>query len=216
MQVVVIGAGPTGLTLAATLARRGHRVIAVDRDVGPAADGSWQRKGVMQFKHAHGFRARVPELLEAEWPEALDEWLGLGAELVHVALPDGRTTRSVRSRRITYERALRIAAQRVPGLTVAVGAVTGLFERDGVVRGVTVNGRTVFADLVVDASGHGRATATGRTELDGECGISYVGRTYRLHDGAEPGPWAARCPGVGTSTATKSSSSSTRIATSRP
>ena len=39
MRVAIIGAGPTGLFLGAALARRGHRVTAVDRDPGPAADG---------------------------------------------------------------------------------------------------------------------------------------------------------------------------------
>jgi 2-polyprenyl-6-methoxyphenol hydroxylase-like FAD-dependent oxidoreductase len=188
MEIVVIGAGPTGLTLAATLARRGHHVLAVDRDPGPAADGSWRRIGVMQFDHAHGFRAQVPELLRAEWPEALDEWVRLGADTVDMPLPGGRAAVAVRSRRTIYERALRTAALQVPGLTVAVGTATGLIEEAGTVRGVVIDGRPIAAELVVDATGRGLALATGATELDGECGISYVGRVYRRHEGAEPGP----------------------------
>ena len=35
MDVIVVGAGPTGLTCGAALARRGHRVVAIDRDPGP-------------------------------------------------------------------------------------------------------------------------------------------------------------------------------------
>jgi 2-polyprenyl-6-methoxyphenol hydroxylase-like FAD-dependent oxidoreductase len=188
MKIIVIGAGPTGLTLAGTLARRGHLVLAVERDVGPLPDGTWRRQGVMQFHHAHGFRAQVPQLLQDEWPEALEAWLELGAERVQLDLPGGRHTVAVRSRRITYERALRSAARDVPGLTVAQGTVTGLIETGGAVRGVTVDGRGFSADLVVDASGRGLPSAAGPTELDGECGISYAGRAYRLHEGADRGP----------------------------
>ena len=79
MRVSIVGAGPTGLTLGATLARRGHQVVAVDRDPGPAGDGSWRRRGVMQFEHPHGFRPQVRDLLLAEWPEAWQAWLHLGA-----------------------------------------------------------------------------------------------------------------------------------------
>jgi 2-polyprenyl-6-methoxyphenol hydroxylase-like FAD-dependent oxidoreductase len=192
VKVIVIGAGPTGLTLGAMLARRGHQVIAVDRDRGPAADGSWRRIGVMQFAHAHGFRAQVPELLLAEWPEAHDAWLALGAEPIVLDLPGGGTVGGVRSRRITYERALRTAARRVVGLTLAAGTVSGLVERDDpesgvVVCGVVVDGETLTSDVVIDASGR-VPLAAGRALLDRECGISYVGRTYRQHADADPGP----------------------------
>ena len=57
MRVAIIGAGPAGLFTGAGLARRGHQVIAVERDPGPAADGSWPRLGVMQFHHAHALPA---------------------------------------------------------------------------------------------------------------------------------------------------------------
>ena len=187
-RVLVIGAGPAGLTLGAALARRGYAVVAVDRDPGPAADGSWNRIGVGQFEHAHGFRTQVRELLEAEWPEAMDEWTALGAE-THVApLPGGAMMNVVRSRRITYERALRSAAQHVAGLTVTAGTATRLIEADRSVLGAVVDGRPVFADLVVDASGRSVQLAAARPAISAECGISYVGRVYRLHEDAEPGP----------------------------
>ena len=69
MRVVVVGAGPTGLFTAMALARRGHGVTVVDRDPGPQPDGSWSRRGVMQFHHPHAFRAQVVEALQAELPE---------------------------------------------------------------------------------------------------------------------------------------------------
>ena len=39
MRVAIIGAGPAGLFLGSALAGRGHDVVAVDRDTGPAAGG---------------------------------------------------------------------------------------------------------------------------------------------------------------------------------
>ena len=111
MRVLIVGSGPTGLTLGAPLARRGHEVVSVDPDPGPAADGTWRRRGVMQFQHAHGFRPQVRELLLAEWPDAYDEWIRPRGRADHVEIPDGLPGGTVvRSRRRTYERGLRAAA----------------------------------------------------------------------------------------------------------
>lgn len=90
MHVAIIGSGPTGLFLAAALARRGHRVTAVDRDPGPAGEGGWRRRGVMQFHHAHAFRPQVDEALRAELPEAHAGWLAAGAEPITFELPGGQ------------------------------------------------------------------------------------------------------------------------------
>ena len=192
MQVAVIGAGPAGLLLGAALARRGHRVFAVDRDPGPPADAEWQRRGVMQFHHAHTFRPQVPIVLEQEWPEAYAAWLADGAEPLEFFLPArGKTPAGVLSRRETFERALRRTASSVEGLTLAQGHVDGITVDGDRVTGVVVDGRRIAADLVVDASGRsGRAVDAVRTpaQVGGLCGTAYVDRQYRLHDGAEPGP----------------------------
>ena len=68
MRTAIVGAGPTGLFLGTALARRGHEVTVVDRDPGPRSDGSWPRRGVMQFHHAHGFRGQVVDALDAGDP----------------------------------------------------------------------------------------------------------------------------------------------------
>ena len=190
MRVLIVGSGPAGLTLGAPLARRGHEVISVDRDPGPAADGAWRRRGVMQFQHAHGFRPQVRDLLLAEWPDAYDEWVRLGAEPISFELPNGTPGGTVvRSRRSTYERALRAAAGRVPGLTLRTGHVDGLVERRGRVVGAVIDGSPCDADLVVDASGRTtRIAGSADDELGGDCGIAYVNRCYRLHEGAALGP----------------------------
>lgn len=179
--------------LGAALARRGHQVTSVDRDPGPG-EGGWIRRGVMQFEHAHGFRSQVPMALRTEWSEAFANWLSLGARPVEVPNPAGsRQMLGMLSRRSTFELALRHAAKQQPGLTLRTGHVDGLVLERGHVIGARVDGCVVDADLVVDASG--RAGRLGRSraqvdgpELDGDCGLAYVDRTYRLRPGAEPGP----------------------------
>jgi 2-polyprenyl-6-methoxyphenol hydroxylase-like FAD-dependent oxidoreductase len=195
MRVVVVGAGPTGLFTAMALARRGHRVTVVDRDSGPRPDGSWPRRGVMQFHHPHAFRAQVAQALQAELPEVWDDLLAAGAE--PVAVPPGpggpdepEQLMAVRCRRSTFERVLRMAAERQPGLVLHTGHVDEVCADRGRAVGVRTAGATLEADLVVAASGRAgrlghdlRAAARG-----GECGTAYVSRQYRLHPGAQPGP----------------------------
>jgi 2-polyprenyl-6-methoxyphenol hydroxylase-like FAD-dependent oxidoreductase len=192
MRVAIIGAGPAGLFTGAGLARRGHQVTAVERDPGPAADGTWPRRGVMQFHHAHAFRPQVAHALEQELPEALRQWLAAGAEPVRLRRPDGREMPAgMRSRRMTFERALRAAALTVPGFEVRRGHVEGVASRHGRADGIRVDGVILPADLVIDASGRaGRATRSLRPAVTsgGPCGIAYVDRQYQLLPGAEPGP----------------------------
>ena len=193
MKTLIVGSGPAGLLLGAALARRGHRVTSVDRDPGPTGR-VWARRGVMQFEHAHGFRPQVPMTLAAEWPEALDSWRSLGAHPVEVASRAGkRQVQGMLSRRSTFERALRQAAGKQPGLTLRTGHVDGLVLERGRVTGARVDGSVVEADLVADASGRsGRLDRSPGLSsdpvLDGDCGLAYVDRTYRLRAGAEPGP----------------------------
>src|SRR3954451_15818751 len=193
MRTLIVGSGPTGLILGASLARRGHEVTSVDRDPGPT-QGAWIRRGVMQFEHAHGFRPQVPMTLQAEWQEALESWLSLGAEPVEGPNSKGSPqVLGVLSRRPTFERALRHAARNHPGLTLRTGHVDGLLLDRGHVVGARIDGSRVEADLVVNASGRagrvGRLSAQdGGLELDGDCGLAYVDRTYRLRPGAQPGP----------------------------
>jgi 2-polyprenyl-6-methoxyphenol hydroxylase-like FAD-dependent oxidoreductase len=201
MRIALIGAGPTGLYLGAALARRGHSVTAVDRDPGPGPDGRWVRRGVMQFEHAHVFRGQVAEALRAELPEAYDGWLAAGAEPVEMD-PGGPQPAllGVRSRRSTFERALRATVAREPGLRLLRGHVEGVTSAAGRATGLLVDGSEVPAWLVIDASGRsGRATRElpPRRGIGGPCGIVYVDRVYRLRDGAEPGPMTNPIPWQG-------------------
>jgi 2-polyprenyl-6-methoxyphenol hydroxylase-like FAD-dependent oxidoreductase len=192
MRIAIIGAGPAGLFLGSALARRGHAVVAVDRDPGPVGcDEPWARRGVMQFHHAHAFRQTVADALVRELPEALDGWLRAGAEPVDAAALGTSAGVGLRSTRETFERALRQAACATPGFDVRIGHVDCVAERDGRAAGLVVDGTTYDADLVVDASGRsGRVTRElgRRAEVGGPCGMAYVDRVYRLRPGAEPGP----------------------------
>ena len=82
LQVVVVGAGLTGLTTAVLLARAGHTVTVLDRD--PAAPpespqqcwDDWQRPGVSQFHQPHLMLPRWHHELTRELPELADDLRG--------------------------------------------------------------------------------------------------------------------------------------------
>jgi 2-polyprenyl-6-methoxyphenol hydroxylase-like FAD-dependent oxidoreductase len=192
MRVVVVGAGPTGLFTAMALARRGHEVTVVDRDPGPQPDGSWSRRGVMQFHHPHAFRAQVVEALRAELPEVWSGLLTAGAQPIVVPNGSGgpEQVMGIRCRRLTFERVLRGAAACEPGVALRVGHVDDVCIDRGRATGVRVDGESLDADLVVAASG--RAGRLGRDlrapAQGGDCGIAYVSRQYRLNPDAPPGP----------------------------
>ena len=162
MRVIVVGAGPTGLFTAMALARRGHEVTVVDRDPGPQPDGSWSRRGVMQFHHPHAFRAQVVEALQAELPEVWSGLLTAGAQPIVVPNGSGgpEQVMGIRCRRLTFERVLRGAAACEPGVALRVGHVDDVCIDRGRATGVRVDGESLDADLVVAASG--RAGRLGR------------------------------------------------------
>jgi 2-polyprenyl-6-methoxyphenol hydroxylase-like FAD-dependent oxidoreductase len=149
----------------------------------------------MQFHHAHGFRGQIYESLGREAPLALEKWLAAGGEPVRMVIPAGReVVMGVRSRRQTFEAALRSAAVEQDGLTLLDGHVDSVVASGGRASGVVVDGEPIAADLVVDASGRASRVTRGlRPEpmTGGPCGIAYVDRVYRLRDGAEPGPLTA-------------------------
>ena len=190
MQSVVVGAGPTGLFLAIALARRGGEVVLVDRDAGPPPSGpetGWRRKGVMQFHHAHTFRGQVIDVLQAEMPDVLDDLMAAGATVARSA--EGRPV-AMLCRRSTFERVLWSRAATQPGVEFLCGHVDRIERDRGRAVALTVDGRTLPAALVIDASGRSSRFTDGvRLPAEGgDCGAVYVTRQYQLLDAGDTGP----------------------------
>jgi 2-polyprenyl-6-methoxyphenol hydroxylase-like FAD-dependent oxidoreductase len=186
MRVVVVGAGPVGIMTAIGLARQRHRVTVVDRDPGPAPDGTWVRKGVMQFRQPHAFRPTVHRALFDVLPDVWDTLVATGCE--PLAIPGAPTgTFALRARRATFERGLRRALAAEPGVTLRVGHADGIAAEGSTLVGIRVDGAIVEADCVVVATG--RAGHLGR-EFRARphtvpCGMSYVSRVYRGRPGTD-------------------------------
>jgi 2-polyprenyl-6-methoxyphenol hydroxylase-like FAD-dependent oxidoreductase len=185
MQIAIAGAGPVGLFTALTLARRGHTVCVVDRDPGPAADGSWSRAGVMQFLHPHGFRPQVRRALQSALPDVYDDLLAAGAEVrQRPGAPE--ESAGMYCRRSVVERTLRRAARRQRGLQWITGHVDRVLVSGEKARGLQVDGARLEAELVIVATGRSTRLAEelrGPVE-GGSCGFSYLSRMYRARPGA--------------------------------
>jgi choline dehydrogenase-like flavoprotein len=77
-NVLMLGAGLGGLSTAMLLARDGHQVTVLERDLAeppPAARAweAWERRGVNQFHLPHFMLPRWRLQMEREVPEVLDE-----------------------------------------------------------------------------------------------------------------------------------------------
>ena len=189
MRTVIIGAGPTGLFTAIALARRGREVLVVDRDPGPPERGEWQRRGVMQFHHAHSFRGQVVDALNDEMPDVLAALVSAGASVATAPGHNGRPA-ALHCRRMVFEREMRRRAATEPRVRVVTGNVNEVLVEHTRAVGIRIGSKVVDADLVIDASGRaGRIVGTVRSRGEGaDCGATYAGRQYRLRPGAEPGP----------------------------
>src|SRR5215217_4138786 len=104
----------------------------------------------MQFDHAHTFRRQVIDALQAEMPDVLDDLVAAGAT---IATAGDNRPMAMLCRRETFERSLWRRAAAQPGVTFCCGHVDRIEQDRGRAVGVTVDGRTVHAGLVIDASG---------------------------------------------------------------
>jgi 2-polyprenyl-6-methoxyphenol hydroxylase-like FAD-dependent oxidoreductase len=193
MRIAIVGAGPAGTTAALLLARQGHHITLVDRDLGPRPGEVWKRVGVMQFHLPHTLRAPGRNLLAQRLPDLHQALVDAGA--VVAALPSGpESAANLHIRREVMERAMWEFTSREPGITRVGGHADDIVLDHDRVTGVVVSTgstrRTIGADLVVDASGRaGRFAAAYRPQVDGgDCGVAYASRLFQLRPGADPGP----------------------------
>jgi 2-polyprenyl-6-methoxyphenol hydroxylase-like FAD-dependent oxidoreductase len=186
VRTIIVGAGPTGLFTAIALAQRGRDVVVVDRDPGPARDGTWPRKGVMQFHHAHTMRRQIIDLLREEMPDVLDDLISAGAT---IAMTAANRPAALLCRRMLFDQVLRSAAK-AQGISVVTGHVDEILCERGRAVGIRVDGASQPAELVIDASGRAsRFTRAVRRRADGaDCGATYVSRQYQLRPDATWGP----------------------------
>ena len=219
-KVIVAGAGPVGLATAMLLARDGYDVTVLDNDTAQPPDdasaawGTWQRKGVAQFRQPHLMLPRLRHLLDGELPAVRERIEQLGGrrfnltELLPRSVPDrarqegDERFETITARRPVVELAFAQAAQPTPRLEIlrgvgADGPVPGRSVLSGVphVAGVrTSAGEELFGDLVIDAMGRRSKfpewvqALGGRppTEEASDAGFAYYTRHFRSRNGRVP------------------------------
>ena len=190
MRALVVGSGPVGTFAGLMLARRGHQVLLVDRDPGPRPEGTWARRGVMQFDLPHFFRWIVREAICEELPEL---WSALllagGLPATPPGLPQQLT--GLQCRRSTFERTIWTFATAEAEVSRRNGHVDDLLIRGGRVAGAVIDGAAVEADVVIVATGRaGRIGDDLRAPGEGgSCGFSYAARQYRARSGVALPDW---------------------------
>lgn len=214
-HAVVLGASMGGLLAARVLADFYDRVTVVERDILPI--NPLNRRGVPQGRMIHALAARGTEILDELFPGLVGELAANGVESWagdfstfrisvggHASPPSGRApnpprlmfpTRpllewAVRQRVKAIANVTLLECQDVVGLTTtpARDRVTGA----RVVDRVTERGRTLLADVVVDATGRGSRTPVfleefgyGRpTEDELTVQLAYACQMVRLEPGA--------------------------------
>lgn len=211
-HAVVLGASMAGLLSARVLAGVYRRVTIVERD--PLPEGSLDRKGVPQARHAHALLARGVQVLNELFPGLLDKMAAdgvpqnRGADQTwsefngHVMCRTGalRDHPNFQPSRPYLEARIREEVRGMPNVVIrddcaALGPVASA-SRDRVtgVRVASGGGleEILVADLVVDATGRGGRAPTWLRELgydapeeeDLAVDLMYTSRRVRLRPGA--------------------------------
>ena len=210
-RIAVLGAGTAGLSAALVLARDGHEVCLIERDVlvesDPVSAFAWKREGISHFLQPHAFIPRGRHELKSGFPDVYASLIEEGAhdldarpKLPGPPEPGDDVLQYMAVRRPLIEWALRKAVLSQPGIEVLSGvAVSGIRLEGAKVGGVEVNGRALVAEVVVDAMGRrspmrgwlgqlGYEVPAPRTS---QCGVIYYSRYYRVRPGIDlpDGPW---------------------------
>ncbi len=219
-RIVIVGASIAGLTTALALSRSGHDVVVLERDAasppGSSRDVStiWKRRGVPQWRHSHGFLARLRNVLRDRYPDLLKALLEAGVQErtfgeslppvlapSYTARPDDDDLTTLLCRRTTFERVLHEYVRTQSGVCIRTGVhITGVLSTDaGAVpqlTGLSARiGETLVeipADVLIDATGRLspfpawlRALGAPVAEDMHETGIVYYTRFYRLRESCE-------------------------------
>ncbi|MFI7410188.1 FAD-dependent oxidoreductase [Streptomyces sp. NPDC049627] len=211
---VVLGGSLAGLLAARALADVADHVTVVERDVLPA--GPEPRKGLPQAAHVHQLWSGGVRALEELLPGVVGRLREAGAHRLPVTTdmvalsPYGWYRRWAESHhmllcsRDLLDATVRAAVAADERVEVLQGTeVLGLVGTGAAVTGVRIRAhgkadaaeRTVFADLVVDATGRGSRTARRLTELglpaverrEVNSGVVYASRVFRAPEAAREG-----------------------------
>jgi 2-polyprenyl-6-methoxyphenol hydroxylase-like FAD-dependent oxidoreductase len=177
-RAIVIGAGIGGMLFARVLADYFEGVTVLERDSLPDNDGP--RNGVPQGRHFHGLLAGGCCAMDALLPGLVDDFKAVGA----VKLVTGLSTRiempgydpfpqrdagfcSYGLSRPLLELCIRRRVQAIANISWEQNSAVERLRHDaGVVTGVALrDGRSLPADLVIDASGRGALTLKAFDEM---------------------------------------------------
>ncbi len=182
-QVIIIGAGFSGLAAALAFATRGWRVRVIERDGAPPDGGpesafsEWPRRGVAQMRHSHVFLARLTNLMRDHYPDLLADMRNAGCRILefrdglppgllasYVPAPEDADLSFVSSRRVTLELVLRRYVAAMASVEIISGCIVRELLYDARASSISVTGveletdgvmQQLHADLTIDASGRG-------------------------------------------------------------